>query len=99
MSAFTGDVTEMIVGSKTLATAFFIVDVKGCYDLLGSDWIHANGCVPSTLHQCIIQWVGNDIEVVRVEEAVYVATTEAQSDHQDSNATCLSGKDLSNNES
>jgi hypothetical protein len=42
---------ELTVGSKTVPTAFFIVDVKGRYNvLLGRDWIHMNDCVPSTLH-------------------------------------------------
>jgi hypothetical protein len=42
---------ELTVGSKTTPTTFFIVDAKGKYNLLlGRDWIHANGCVPSTLH-------------------------------------------------
>jgi hypothetical protein len=52
--AFMGDMTEakgvmsieLTIGSKTMATAFFIVCVKGHYNLLpGRDWIHANGCV------------------------------------------------------
>jgi hypothetical protein len=42
LSTFTGDVTEakgvlsieLMVGSKTLVTAFFIVDVRGRYNLL-----------------------------------------------------------------
>jgi hypothetical protein len=64
LSVFTGEVTdtkgvlsvELTVGSKTLAMAFFVVDVNARYNLLlGRDWIHANGCVPSTLHQCLIQ--------------------------------------------
>jgi hypothetical protein len=42
---------ELTVGSKSLATAFFIVEVEGNYSvILGRDWIHANHCVPSTLH-------------------------------------------------
>jgi hypothetical protein len=46
---------EVTVGSKTVPTTFIMVDVKGCYNmLLRWDWIHANECVPSTLHQCII---------------------------------------------
>jgi hypothetical protein len=46
---------ELTVGSKTVPTAFFVVDVKVCYNmLLGRNWIHANECVPSTLNQCII---------------------------------------------
>jgi len=47
---------ELTVGSKTLATAFFVSDVQGNFSLiLGRDWIHANQCVPSTLHQILIQ--------------------------------------------
>jgi hypothetical protein len=42
---------ELIIGSKMMPTTFFVVDVKGRYNvLLGWDWIHANSCVPSTLH-------------------------------------------------
>jgi hypothetical protein len=51
---------ELTVGSKTLPMAFFVVDVKGRYNiLLVCDWIHANECVLSTLHQCVIQWVSD----------------------------------------
>jgi len=53
---------ELTVGSKTLATAFFVFQVQGNFSLiLGRDWIHANQCVPSTLHQFLIQWIGNEI--------------------------------------
>jgi hypothetical protein len=42
---------EVMVGSKTVPTTFFVVDVNGRYNLLLSwDWIHANECVLSTLH-------------------------------------------------
>ena len=41
----------LTIGSKTLLTTFFIIDGKGLYSLLlGHDWIHANCCVPSTMH-------------------------------------------------
>jgi hypothetical protein len=47
---------ELTIGSKTLATAFFIADVLGSYNLiLRHDWIHANHCMPSSLHQFLIQ--------------------------------------------
>jgi hypothetical protein len=47
---------ELTVGSKTLAIAFFVVEVQGNYSIiLGRDWIHANYCLPSTLHQFLIQ--------------------------------------------
>jgi hypothetical protein len=54
------------------------VDVKGNYNaLLGRDWIHVNGCVPSMLQQCIIQWVGDEIEIVGTDDTVSVALAEA----------------------
>jgi hypothetical protein len=47
---------DLTVGSKTIPTSFFIVSSKSTYTvLLGRDWIHANCCIPSTLHQCLIQ--------------------------------------------
>ena len=57
---------ELTIKSKTLFTTFFVIDEKGSYNLLlGRDWIHANCCVPSTMHQCLIQWHGDDVELVR----------------------------------
>jgi hypothetical protein len=54
---------ELTIGTKTLAAAFFVADVEGNYSLiLGRDWIHANQCVPSTLRQMLLQWVGDDVE-------------------------------------
>jgi hypothetical protein len=56
---------ELTIGSKTLAIAFFVAEAQGSYNLiLGRDWIHDNCCVPSSLHQLLIQWVGDEIEVV-----------------------------------
>jgi hypothetical protein len=47
---------DLIVGSKTVPTSFFIVSSKSTYTvLLGRDWIHANCCIPSMMHQCLIQ--------------------------------------------
>jgi hypothetical protein len=46
---------ELTVGSKTIPPAFFMVDAKGKYNmLLGRDWIHANGCIPLMLQQCVM---------------------------------------------
>jgi hypothetical protein len=54
---------ELTTETKTLAAAFFVADVEGHYSLiLGRDWIHTNQCVPSTLHQMLLQWVSDDIE-------------------------------------
>ena len=42
---------ELTVGSKTVATTFFVSEVQGNFNLiLGRAWIHANQCVPSSLH-------------------------------------------------
>jgi len=86
---------ELTVGSKTLATAFFVVDVQGSYSvILGRDWIHANRCIPSTLHQFLIQWVRDDIEVVHADTSAYIALADVVADWQHGDAPCLSGKDL-----
>jgi hypothetical protein len=46
---------ELIVGSKSLTTTFFIVELQGNYSvILGCDRMHANYCVPSTLHPFLI---------------------------------------------
>jgi predicted aspartyl protease len=42
---------DLIVGSKTIPTSFFIISSKSTYTvLLGRDWIHANYCIPSMMH-------------------------------------------------
>jgi hypothetical protein len=47
---------ELTMGSKLLATTFFVVKVQGKYNIiLGHDWIYANCYIPSTLHQLLIQ--------------------------------------------
>jgi hypothetical protein len=84
---------ELTIGSKTMPTTFFMVDVKGRYNmLLGQDWIHANGCVPSTLHQCVIQWVGDSVEVVEADGLECVAMNESQADIQGGQMRCLIGR-------
>jgi hypothetical protein len=68
---------DLMIGSKTLLTTFFVIEGKGAYNLLlGRDWIHANCCVPSTMHQQLIQWVDDDIEVVQADDSVSVANVE-----------------------
>ena len=68
---------ELTIESKTLLTTFLVIDGKRPYNLLfGRDWIHANYCVPSTMHQCLIQWHGDDVELVRTDESVSIATAD-----------------------
>jgi hypothetical protein len=69
---------ELTIGSKTLLTTFFIIDGKGSYSLLlGRDWIHANCCVPSTMHQCLIQWQGDKVELVFADNTVSIVAADA----------------------
>jgi hypothetical protein len=68
---------KLTIGSKTLPTTFFVIDGKGTYNLLlGRDWIHANCCSPSTMHQCLIQWQGDNVEVVQADTSMSVATAD-----------------------
>ena len=57
-----------------MMTAFFVVDSGASYNaLLGRDWIHTNWCIPSTLHQFLIFWNGNEVEVVLADHKPFVA--------------------------
>ena len=44
--------------------------------LLGRDWIHANCCVASTMHRCLVQWDGDEVEVVRANDSSEVSLTD-----------------------
>jgi len=69
---------NLTIGSKTLPTAFFVINGKGSYSLLlCRDWIHANCCIPSTMHQCLIQWVDDTVEIVSADSSFSVASAEA----------------------
>jgi hypothetical protein len=65
---------DLTMGSKTILTSFFIVSSKSTYTiLLGRDWIHANYCIPSMMHQCPIQWVGDEVEVVHADDSIEIS--------------------------
>jgi hypothetical protein len=67
----------LTIGSKTLLTTFFVIDGKGSYSLLlGHDWIHTNCRVPSTMHQCLIQWHRDYVELIYADEFVSIATAD-----------------------
>ena len=68
---------EVTIGSKTLPTTFFVIEGKGSYSaLLGRVWIHANCCVPSTMHQCVMHWIGDVVEIVQVDKSVHIVTVD-----------------------
>jgi hypothetical protein len=67
----------LMIRSKTLFTTFFVIEGKAAYSLLlGRDWIHVNCCIPSTMHQRLVQWVDDDVEVVQADDSVSVANVE-----------------------
>jgi len=81
---------ELTIGSKTLPTTFFVISGKGAYNLLlGRDWIHANYCIPSTMHQCLVQWVGDKIEIVPGDSSYVIASAEADTYER---TRCISGE-------
>jgi hypothetical protein len=60
--------------TKTVPTSFFIVNSKSTYNiLLGRDWIHTNCCIPFTMHQCLIQWDGDEVEVVHADDSIEIS--------------------------
>jgi hypothetical protein len=65
---------DLAVGSKTIPTSFFIVSSKSTYTiLLRRDWIHDNCCIPSTMHQCLIQWDSDEVEVVHTDDSIEIS--------------------------
>jgi hypothetical protein len=65
---------DLTVGSKIVPTSFFIVNSKSTYIvLLRRDWIHTNYCIPSMMHQCLIQWDGNKVEVVHADDSIEIS--------------------------
>ena len=83
---------ELTIRSKTLLTTFFTIYGKGSYSLLlGHDWIHANCCVPLTMHQCLIQWHGDDVELVHADDSVSITTADPMYQELE-DFECFSGK-------
>jgi hypothetical protein len=65
---------DLTVGNKTVPTSFIIINSKSTYNvLLGRDWIHANCCIPSTMHQCLIQWDGDEVDVVHADDSIKIS--------------------------
>jgi hypothetical protein len=65
---------DLTVGSKTVPTSFFIISSKSTYIvLLGRNWIHANYYIPSMMHQCLIQWDGDEVEVVHADDSIDIS--------------------------
>jgi hypothetical protein len=46
------------------------------------------------LHQFLIQWINDEVEVVHVDALAYTALADATADWQHGSVQCMSGKDL-----
>ena len=86
---------ELTIGHKTIPMVFFVSEVQGNFNLiLGRDWIHANQCVPSSLHQFLIQWIGDEIEVVQGDTSFFIAIADSEFGDARDNIKYLSSLDL-----
>ena len=45
--------------------------------LLGRDWVHANWCVPSSLHQFLLFWKSDEVEVEWADKQPFIATSDS----------------------
>jgi hypothetical protein len=64
---------DVTIRNKTVLTSIFVVNSKSTYNvLLVRDWIHTNCCIPSTMHQCLIQWDGDEVEVVHANDSIEI---------------------------
>ena len=59
------------VGSVARTTLFVVIPTKSSYNLLlGRDWIHAVGAIPSTVHQKLILWdENNQVEIIEADDS------------------------------
>ncbi|XP_012830541.1 PREDICTED: uncharacterized protein LOC105951637 [Erythranthe guttata] len=72
---------DLTIGELTASTLFHVIDARTSYHLLlGRPWLHENGVVPSTLHQCF-KYLRNG-ELVKVD-ANTKPFTEAESHFAD----------------
>ena len=54
--------------------AFFVAETTAAYNaLLGRDQIHPNFCIPSTLHQFLNFWNGEEVEVISADSKPFMA--------------------------
>ncbi|XP_024632807.1 uncharacterized protein [Medicago truncatula] len=66
---------DLIVGSVSRTTMFMVVPCKANFNvLLGREWIHGVGAVPSTLHQRIAIWKEDGLlENIEADQSYFLA--------------------------
>ncbi|KAG9458349.1 hypothetical protein H6P81_002857 [Aristolochia fimbriata] len=62
---------KLLIGDMVAETPFQVMDSRTSYNLLlGRPWLHVNGVVPSTLHQCFKYWENGEQKMVYADEIV-----------------------------
>ena len=91
---------DIIVGSKTSLSAFFVVNSTANYNaLLRRDWIHDNWCVSSSLHQFLLFWKCDEVEVVWADKQPFIETSNfVEANHYDQEFSQLKFKGKKKNE-
>ena len=87
------------MGCKISLSYFFVINSIANYNvLLGRDWIHANWCVLSSLHQYLLFWKGDEVEVVWVEKQPFIATSDSvEANYYDQEISPIKFKGKKNN--
>ena len=64
---------ELVVGTTTKSTLFMVINFKANFNLLlGREWIHGIGAIPSTLHQRFYIWKKDGlVEKVEADQRYY----------------------------
>ncbi|KAG9450288.1 hypothetical protein H6P81_010253 [Aristolochia fimbriata] len=72
---------KLHIGDMVAETPFQVIDSRTSYNLLlGRPWLHSNGVVPSTLHQCFKYWENGEQKTVYADESPF---TEAEASFAD----------------
>lgn len=66
---------DMVVGTTTRPTLFVVVPTKANYNLLlGREWFHRVGCLPSSMHQKITIWnLDGIVEHIETDQSFFIA--------------------------
>ncbi|CAL2247486.1 unnamed protein product [Prunus armeniaca] len=84
MSSFVGDKSKTIgvlllkitVADQTRVVAFYVVESSMDYNiLLGRDWIHQSGCIPSSLFQLLFFWDGQRVSIHPADKKPFETNT------------------------
>ncbi|CAL8095915.1 unnamed protein product [Prunus armeniaca] len=105
MSSFVGDKSKTIgvlplkitVADRTRVAAFYIVESNMDYNiLLGQDWIHQSGCIPSSIFQLLFFWDGQRVSIHPADKKPFETNTvQARIYDDDIGWVVLTGHDAS----